>query len=534
MESTMYGAIQALPSEPVSDLLSIGVCPFCILRFFGIRDVVYSYPFLPSTLVECTTINLSKEPCNKKEQESFGHSNEQALDGRTCNNVSVNFDMSNPCIACLGIFQLEPGIDRQLDRICHERRERMAVTSKEKIIESVKKEGYQFDTFTVEISIPGIVMVRERAVWQHLQEKHGSQSRLQGKHLSEHVVSSKEALKGALIKSLEESLQAVHDSGSTFKIALRYKHPETVCELGFPGCSLKRKRGVMNEVNGDFTEPVESLVAIQRCLASISAKDFASIYPYPPPKCAVACNLDVSCYRTATLIGGRYLKFSRNISQSPWMIEEERKGDGSVQEIIADVVFPHFKADSYKFHASGREDIDVRMLGGGRPFMMEIVNARVLVSPDDIQKIEDSVNSLKEGWVKVRNLQLVGADARSSMLEGETEKQKQYTAVIWLSRCISNDEINDFMALKDLQIQQKTPVRVLHRRSPLVRPRMIHWLKLDRIEGTEHYYLLHLCSQAGTYIKEFVHGDLGRTYPNMACGGSLVGAFLARNLKITP
>ncbi|KAH7278008.1 hypothetical protein KP509_38G019500 [Ceratopteris richardii] len=314
MESTMYGAIQALPSEPVSDLLSIGVCPFCILRFFGIRDVVYSYPFLPSTLVECTTINLSKEPCNKKEQESFGHSNEQALDGRTCNNVSVNFDMSNPCIACLGIFQLEPGIDRQLDRICHERRERMAVTSKEKIIESVKKEGYQFDTFTVEISIPGIVMVRERAVWQHLQEKHGSQSRLQGKHLSEHVVSSKEALKGALIKSLEESLQAVHDSGSTFKIALRYKHPETVCELGFPGCSLKRKRGgivlssmymfasfrgivsssfsillwslsaVMNEVNGDFTEPVESLVAIQRCLASISAKDFASIYPYPPPK----------------------------------------------------------------------------------------------------------------------------------------------------------------------------------------------------------------------------------------------------------
>lgn len=120
----------------------------------------------------------------------------------------------------------------------------------------------------------------------------------------------------------------------------------------------------------------------------------------------------------------------------------------------------------------------------------------------------------------MRALQLVGNDARSLMLEGESEKQKQYTAVIWLSRPVTDAEIELFAGIKDLEIQQKTPVRVLHRRSPLVRPRSIHWLCLERIAGTPQYYLLHLCTQAGTYIKEFVHGDLGRTYPNV---GSLLG-----------
>jgi hypothetical protein len=30
-----------------------------------------------------------------------------------------------------------------------------------------------------------------------------------------------------------------------------------------------------------------------------------------------------------------------------------------LQEVIGNVVFPHYKGDSYKFHAAGREDIDV-------------------------------------------------------------------------------------------------------------------------------------------------------------------------------
>ena len=31
----------------------------------------------------------------------------------------------------------------------------------------------------------------------------------------------------------------------------------------------------------------------------------------------------------------------------------------------------------------------------------------------------------------------------------------------------------------------------------------------------DHFFVLFLLSSAGTYIKEFVHGDLGRTQPNL-------------------
>ena len=31
-----------------------------------------------------------------------------------------------------------------------------------------------------------------------------------------------------------------------------------------------------------------------------------------------------------------------------------------------------------------------------------------------------------------------------------------------------------------------------------------------------HLFILHLSTSAGTYVKEFVHGDFGRTIPNLS------------------
>ena len=44
---------------------------------------------------------------------------------------------------------------------------------------------------------------------------------------------------------------------------------------------------------------------------------------------------------------------------------------GSVEGHISDKLSPIFGSDKVLLHASGREDIDVRMLGRGRPFVME-------------------------------------------------------------------------------------------------------------------------------------------------------------------
>jgi tRNA pseudouridine synthase 10 len=42
---------------------------------------------------------------------------------------------------------------------------------------------------------------------------------------------------------------------------------------------------------------------------------------------------------------------------------------------------------------------------------------------------------------------------------------------------------------------------------------MIHQIECEKIN--DHYMIVDLTTQAGTYIKEFIHGDFGRTNPNL-------------------
>ncbi|GFP80133.1 putative tRNA pseudouridine synthase pus10 [Phtheirospermum japonicum] len=252
--------------------------------------------------------------------------------------------------------------------------------------------------------------------------------------------------------------------------------------------------------------------------SSIESKD--DFLTFPIQKVNQCCSLNFQCCKTPIYIGGRYLKYSRNVSQSRWIIDDERMGEASVEEIIGGHILPICRGDSYKFHAAGREDIDVRMLGTGRPFLVEIQNARQFPSDELIKDIEMKINSLESKFVRVKNLKFLGSQGWELMREGEAEKQKQYAALVWISRPLNDDDAHALLSLKDMQILQKTPVRVLHRRSPLEREKTIHWMRTERIAGSSHYFLLQLCTQAGTYIKEFVHGDLGRTHPSV---GSILG-----------
>lgn len=43
---------------------------------------------------------------------------------------------------------------------------------------------------------------------------------------------------------------------------------------------------------------------------------------------------------------GRYNKYSRNLPQTPWIIDGERKLESSVEELISEHLMAEFKADS--------------------------------------------------------------------------------------------------------------------------------------------------------------------------------------------
>lgn len=63
-----------------------------------------------------------------------------------------------------------------------------------------------------------------------------------------------------------------------------------------------------------------------------------------------------------------------------------------MQEIIESWAMPVLNADSCKFVAAGREDIDVRMLGRGRPFILELFNPRAMMpTPDAWQELADEL-----------------------------------------------------------------------------------------------------------------------------------------------
>lgn len=92
-------------------------------------------------------------------------------------------------------------------------------------------------------------------------------------------------------------------------------------------------------------------------------------------------------------------------------------------------------------------------------------------------------------------------------------KHKTYVAVVYCEDAITPEQLKTLEAITDLEIKQKTPVRVLHRRSLLTRDKMIYNMKTTYVNP--HHFILELEASGGTYIKEFVHGDLGRTRPNV-------------------
>ncbi|KAF4799648.1 putative tRNA pseudouridine synthase Pus10 [Turdus rufiventris] len=281
---------------------------------------------------------------------------------------------------------------------------------------------------------------------------------------------------------------------SLFEVSVVFAHPETDEECHFlatacPDCfkPAKNKQSV-------FTR-----MAVIKALEKIKEEDFLKHFPCPPSSPKNLCDaLEIQCNNGAVFVAGRYNKYSRNLPQTPWIIDGERKLESSVEELISEHLMAEFKADR-------------------RPFAIELVNPRrIRFTAEEMRRLQQAINDSSDK-IQVRDLQLVTREAIGRMKEGEEEKTKTYSALIWTDKAIQREDIAFLDDIKELKLDQKTPLRVLHRRPLAVRCRLIHTMKSEYID--EHHFRLHLKTQAGTYIKEFVHGDFGRTKPNI---GSLL------------
>ncbi|MHB8351973.1 MAG: tRNA pseudouridine(54/55) synthase Pus10 [Thermoplasmata archaeon] len=227
---------------------------------------------------------------------------------------------------------------------------------------------------------------------------------------------------------------------------------------------------------------------------------------------------------------GRYRKLDRELPQTRWPCRrcrgrgcEQCHGTGktyevSVEELIAAPVLAATRGEGSRFHGMGREDIDARMLGGGRPFVLEILRPRNRQL--DVALLARVVNETARGRVEVDDLRPAGPADVPRVKEARPEKSYRVTVVGEVPEAKIKEALTLVM---ERAIAQRTPTRVVHRRADRVRTRRIVEARLVSVDAGR--FTLDLRAEAGTYIKEWVEGDDGRTEPSLA-------ALLGQPLKV--
>jgi len=179
--------------------------------------------------------------------------------------------------------------------------------------------------------------------------------------------------------------------------------------------------------------------------------------------------------------------------------------------MIADILLTETRAEDEAFHGAGREDIDVKMLGTGRPFVIELKNP--LKRNIDLKKMEGQINKKNKEKIEVSNLRF---SEREEVIRIKNEIfSKIYRLELKCNKVINNEKFKKVISsLQDTKIGQLTPSRVAHRRADMVREKHIYSCQIQSVVGSRA--MLTLETESGTYIKELVSGDNGRTKPSIS------------------
>ncbi len=284
----------------------------------------------------------------------------------------------------------------------------------------------------------------------------------------------------------------------------------------------KRERELVEELGLENAEGIKS--ELNREIGKIAIQSIHRPVEFKNPQ-VVACVdtrfADVALDIAPLFIAGRYNKYSREIPQTIWPCRvchgkgcDHCHGKGkmyetSVQEIIGDIALEMTQGKEHFFHGMGREDIDACMLGDGRPFVLEISDPKV--RNIDLDELAERAN--ENELAGYRELHFVKREAVERYKGAASDKV--YRVHVKADGKVNKELVIDVaLSFKNATIDQRTPRRVEHRRADLVRKRMIHWVKADSI--TDDSFDLELETDSGTYVKEFVSGDDGRSVPSFS------------------
>jgi len=287
---------------------------------------------------------------------------------------------------------------------------------------------------------------------------------------------------------------------------------------------VDREKELQGLIDSEDFEPIK--MEINREVGKILEKKLGKTVDFVSPDITalVDTSFDVVRLQICSLfIYGRYKKLKRGIPQTKWPCRICRgKGckscnytgkmyDTSVEELVSKKPMDLINGSDESFHGCGREDVDALMLGNGRPFVLEIKNPKKRTI--NISHLESEINSYVKDKIEINNLRL--SDKKEIARIKNAEFNKIYRIVIEGEKIIKKEKLKEVaQILQGKTIKQLTPTRVAHRRANKVRERKIYKCELESVEGS--IARLTIETQSGTYIKELVSGDDGRTTPNIS------------------
>uniref|UniRef100_T1IET3 tRNA pseudouridine(55) synthase n=1 Tax=Rhodnius prolixus TaxID=13249 RepID=T1IET3_RHOPR len=465
--------------------LKIGCCQTCCLRLLGESN---------PAIYQNVTQHVKHVAVNSEDE-----------------NHKYKVKKDNPCIGCLGLLQ-NPFEDAVL----------------EKVLSEIEQFTYDSPTFSVALVFPVSMQLRAHSLFLYLEKNYPEHCANVNPHARAISVGVKEVWKWRCITQIKNNFSSEKKftacSPLTVTIKMKYADEDKECSALFkmlPNDFSKTK----NRKNQGSVD-VYSRKSVEKALETVGDSIFKTHFLSPPeiPSEPMICEEVTACYNSIH-IAGRYNKWSRELPQTPWIIDGKRRMESSVQEIITEPLLKLTSAQDARFSSSGREDVDVRTLGRGRPFSVELIDPKkTIFTNEEMRKTEQQINELGNNKVTIRDLQIVGKECLNLLKDGEEMKTKDYNALcVLLGRVDSQNNPKEYCIEDCLQkinsiqtplvIDQATPVRVLHRRALAIRQKTIHTMSGTKI--SESQFVLHLQTQAGTYIKEFIHGDLGRTSPSL-------------------
>lgn len=501
----------------------VGCCDICCLRYLGLKNPA-TYENYKEYILKYTESGVEVE----------NNSEEQQITSNSVDNINGNTDVNgcddeppkkkkkiSICVSCLGILQEENWSE------CFNM-----------VKETLEKKRYECSTFACALSAPIATLLRDKAIILHLSDAFKD-------YKEDTLTPLKEAWKWTFGVKLAEQIGMTLDSGaiSPLLITLNMEYPDEPQELEIlkklsPSLFQERQKQ-RRRFTVEFTRP-----SVEQAMDKISLEQLKGVDKWnkiPSVDIEAKC-VSAMCVHAPSYLGGRYIKLSRELPQTPWLIKGKRMMESSVQEIIFEPIAKVFDLTPedvdhrLKFMSAGREDVDVRCLGDGRPFAIEITDPRRDLTGDELKRVCEEIS--KGGQVIVQKLMHVSRNELSELKKGEETKCKTYEALcIKLGNenaepnilngktpvAVTEEDIQRINEYRNTEagdearivVKQRTPIRVLHRRPLLTRTRRIYDVVARRVPDYPQLFTLTIRTEAGTYVKEWCHGEFGRTTPSL-------------------